>query len=45
MFQRDLIILHSADLTRQILLEIFFLQVSRIVVDQLTHQPLFLFLA
>ena len=45
MFQRDLIVLHSADFTRQILLEIFFLQVSGIVVDQLAHQPLFLFLA
>ena len=45
MFQRDLIVLHSADFARQIFLEILFLQVSGIVVDQLAHQPLFLFLA
>ena len=45
MFKRDLIILHSADFARQIFLEIFFLQVSGIMVDQLAHQPFFLFLA
>ena len=45
MFQRDLIVLHSTDFARQIFFQILFLQVSGIVVDQLAHQPLFLFLA
>ena len=45
MFERDLIVLHGTDFARQIFLEIFFLQVSGIMVDQLAHQPFFLFLA